>query len=245
MTHELTAEEIARVDAIHEALDNAHANGTGRGLRLHLTRSEAHLVFTPEEVRDWPETKARLIAYIRAWIPGECLAFVTARKTIDSYGYHGGLAALKLRYWNGDNRSAEYGLYMTRQHRAYIQATGGQNADECKRCGATIGLCQAVRTANDPGPFCCRNCAAAAERDAKCDEIDAALTLTVHGEDKYSHHRLARSDESARALTEALPANVEARKRMVAALAQELRKPVTPRFPAESRQCRVYRGNDR
>jgi hypothetical protein len=44
------------------------------------------------------------------------------------------------------------------------------------------------------------------------------------------------------ALTVALPANIEARKRNVAALAAELRKPFEPRFPPEGRSDRVYGG---
>ena len=47
------------------------------------------------------------------------------------------------------------------------------------------------------------------------------------------------------AMTQALPANVEARKRMVAALARELDRPVAVRFPPEGRSCRVYRSNER
>lgn len=60
--------------------------------------------------------------------------------------------------------------------------------------------------------------------------------------DVYTAHRLSRSDETARELTDARAGNVEARARLVAALAKELDRPVPVRFPAEGRSDRVFGG---
>lgn len=90
----------------------------------------------------------------------------------------------------------------------------------------------------------CGHCAcdirngAAAAREAKCDELDAELSK-LRKRDPYRDNRSASSEAVIAELTEGLPRNVAARKRLVAALALEMARPVTPRFPADGRSDRA------
>lgn len=91
--------------------------------------------------------------------------------------------------------------------------------------------------------------------DALADRLDSVIEAQreVNRPDPYADERTGRyggsdlgHEEVVAELTAKLPANVEARKKLIAALAAEqtdLAKKFQPRFPAEGRSCRVYRSN--
>jgi hypothetical protein len=109
-------QELERVRAIHEQLDRQATLNSGRDFRLHLTKSDVHLVYTAAEIRAWPRLKQRMLSELSR---GLHFAFVTATLGVDSYGIsvssEAGLLLLKTRTWNNDHKSAERGLYMTRE----------------------------------------------------------------------------------------------------------------------------------
>lgn len=70
-------QELERVRAIHEQLDRQATLRTGRDFRLHLTKSDVHLVYTAEEIRSWPGMKAKLLAEARFYPPSRNVSVYT------------------------------------------------------------------------------------------------------------------------------------------------------------------------
>lgn len=203
--------ELDRVRAIHKALDRAAAESPGRGLRIKLTITGGELFYTATEVRAWPETKAKLTQCAHGALAGDGAAWVGGR--------HPQLFTLRYFAEGYDlscKPSVDRGLCIYKEMLSDAFPTGrhvGPVED-----GIPVGRVNGAQaealvfSGIDPGS------------DAE-------------PEFKVECHRF--NDAHARKLTDALPANVAARARNIAALAAELRKPVTPRFPHEARSDRV------
>jgi len=216
-----TDNEIARTDAIHSELDRAVERNSWRGLRLHLTVSNTHLVFTPAEVRTWLSVKRALL---------EQLSSRESAVYAEPYcGDEGKMSASVCAYDDDcgapNERNLARGLVMYRQSAAFIEATRDpETMAMCSRCGTRYAepcdaLCGACQQANG-GPT----------------RADAERTGPINGGSDLSHELM---------IFERQKAEDEAsgrRARLVAALSAELSRPVEPRFPPEGRSDRVFGG---
>jgi hypothetical protein len=119
--------------------------------------------------------------------------------------------------------------------RAINQGWSFPTGSSCKRCGNWIRVPDADQLYEVTGGklvAMCDSCWVAVD-----DNWNPERTGPTSGGSDLAHEQVVA------ALTAKLPANVEARKRMVAALAKELARPVTPRYPHEGRSDRVFKVN--
>jgi hypothetical protein len=223
--------ELDRVRHFHAELDNAasiapRSEQSGYGVwKYRIVWGEQSFDYTAAEVRAWPEMKAKLVAHFSE-MRGHNRAM-----------WHGGASG-----W-----------------------TMG-NADECPPKSPlrglenyARGLCLYREMLDDEYQLKAR------PEPPTGHPTPGSTGLRLNEEqrealkvDKYAEHR---SSLAARIVAEGWGGGTEnleqvtarytensqpgARDRLVAALAAELRKPFEPRFPPESRSCRVYRSNDR
>lgn len=273
----IDAEEIARVDAIHAELDRAVARGS---LGLRIVVSDGCLEYTADEIRAWPEVKAKLLgelafdasAVTTVWLagfgdshrgyPGRALACDTkqAHRNVDrGFCVYRENAAFKAAASPAERkeparRFAEEGMRVRCIKGEYAGLIGTVTLvrvmkNNCRvefdgwtGCGVTCSL-ELGECLEDPLDVQERGLGqlpVTPSPGTKVDpyELRRGATHPLLGRHDPYTGRFLDKELVAYALQKADDEAEGRRARLVAALAQELRRPAPVRFPVEARSER-------
>jgi hypothetical protein len=226
----IDAIEIERVRRIHHWLDQWSAEPVSG-----VYRTPCGIRFDATEVEAWPTLKAEMVAVVRAYaISRKPLAFVTSKGDVDYFPNATGRVALLQQTWNDDYKSAERGLYMTREllpesateSLACPNGCGKDPFGKCRACGGVPPVEAQPAAKVDP--------------PAKLNPelTRAQRVLHRHEPDPYLNNR-----EQVITYEQHKADNASGRRaRLIAALAQELRRPAPVRFPVPGRNFELKGG---
>lgn len=226
MTNKVSPEEIARVEYIHGELDTFAENVAlqrpgGLHLQLAINWEGQTLLYSEQEGREWPSAKAKMIADLRMYTQQTVLAAAM----LSGLGSTASLMNTNdLEHW-GDSDSIARGFVMYREQ---LEAKHPATYDPELNW-------KTVRLPTSTG------------YDKVISDCERAISKSIIGQqdnrDPYTGNDLA-VDQELRMSTDYIDTTRKAneptrRERLIAALAAELRKPVTARYPNEARSERA------